>query len=666
MTTSTRTPFLRRTLLGLATLGLSVGAIQAQAQTVYGLLATPLPSPTQSVVTFNAATPAVFSSNVPITGTTVGAIVGIDVRPNTGELFALGYNSTTQQAQLYVLNPTTGATTAVGSVLTMNLGTDINRIGFDFNPTVDRIRVTAGNGANFRLNPNNSTTVTTDGTLAYTAGDANAGQTPGVGSSAYTNSYIGSTSTTLYNLDEANSRLVTQSPPNDGKLNTVGSSGLGVSTNGPLQASDLDIYFNPTTGANVAYMTSAIASSPTSLSSTLYTVDLTAGTATAVGSIGSTTTAAVTDISFAINRPTSLPALTGQLAYALAGTNLITFDTSAPSLIRTSVGITGIATTQTLVGLDIRPTNMSLYALGYDAAAQTAQLYTINDVTGVARAVNATPLALALGTGKVSFDFNPMADRIRVIGRNGNSFRLNPADGALAGTDTPLAYATTDANAGATPNIGAVAYTNSMVGATATVLYDYDLNLNVIARQDPPNAGTLNTVGTTGITVNVTAPSVDMDIFYNAATSTNLAYLVANTGTGANTTLYTLDVATGAATAVGAIGNGVAARDIAIAGQSGVTANTSARELAAGLSLYPNPMAGSDATVSFKLTQLTQVELTVFDALGRQVDVLHSGVLSAGNQTVQWNAAARTKGLYFIRLTLNGQPAGVQRSLILN
>ncbi|MEJ7659992.1 MAG: DUF4394 domain-containing protein [Hymenobacter sp.] len=141
-----------------------------------------------------------------------------------------------------------------------------------------------------------------------------------MGSSAYTsNSYIGTTATTLYNLDEANSRLVIQSPPNDGTLVTVGP--LGVATNGASQTSDLDIYFNPTTGTNVAYMTTAISTSPTAATSTLYTVNLTTGAATAVGAIGSGPLVAVTDIAFAINRPATQPAVTGQLAYALAGNN---------------------------------------------------------------------------------------------------------------------------------------------------------------------------------------------------------------------------------------------------------------------------------------------------------------------------------------------------------
>ena len=82
--------------------------------------------------------------------------------------------------------------------------------------------------------------------------------------------------------------------------------------------------------------------------------------------------AQVTNIAFPISRPALLP-VTGQLAYALAGTNLISFDTALPGTIRTSVGITGVDAAQTLAGLDIRPATNSLYAFGYNATAQTYQ-----------------------------------------------------------------------------------------------------------------------------------------------------------------------------------------------------------------------------------------------------------------------------------------------------
>ena len=344
-----------RNSLALSALLAGATALPAAAQTIYGLSSTSDPA-VASLVTFSATAPGTFTTTVPITGFTAGqTLVGIDVRPNTGQVFALGYAAATTQAQLYVINPTTGVATAVGTALTLNLGTATARIGFDFNPTVDRIRVTTGSRADFRLNPNNGALAATDGTLTYATTDANAAQTPGVGSSAYTNSYIGSTATTLYNLDEANSRLVIQMPPNDGTLVTVGGGTLGVATNGTSQASDLDIYYDAATNTNVAYMTTAISTSATAATSSLYTVNLTTGAATLVGSLGSGALVAITDIAVASTRPATQPAVTGQLAYALAGTNLLSFDTALPTSIRTSVSITGVEATQTLVGLDARP-----------------------------------------------------------------------------------------------------------------------------------------------------------------------------------------------------------------------------------------------------------------------------------------------------------------------
>ena len=308
--------------LALATLLTGAAAAPAAAQTAYALTADLTGA--FSLATFQLATPGTFTATVAITGLAAGQdLVGIDIRPATGQLFTLGYNdgATTNNAQLYSLS-TTGALTAVGSVLTLSLGSDATRVGFDFNPTVDRIRVTAVNGANYRLNPANGTIANTDTNLAYATGDANAGQTPGVASSAYTNSYNGSTTTTLYDLDEAASRLVRQDPPNNGTLNTVGA--LGVSTNGALQASDIDIYYNPTTGQNVAYLSVATANLATfSISNQLYSLNLTTGAATAARQLGpSGTLVGVGDI--AISVPTGV-------VTATRATELATDYTLAPN-----------------------------------------------------------------------------------------------------------------------------------------------------------------------------------------------------------------------------------------------------------------------------------------------------------------------------------------------
>ncbi|UOQ72018.1 DUF4394 domain-containing protein [Hymenobacter cellulosilyticus] len=280
-----------KAFLGLTALGLTAAINPASAQTAYGLTVSQLNG--YSLATFQVTAPGTFTSSVPITG--LGAdqdLVGIDTRPATGQIFALGYNdaAATNNAQLYILAPT-GALTPVGGLITLALGTNTARIGFDFNPTVDRIRVTAANRANYRLNPVTGGIAATDGSLAYSTTDANASQTPGVGSSAYTNSYIGATGTTLYNLDDSFNRLVRQDPPNNGTLNTVGE--LGVPINTAFQVSDLDIYFNPANGQNVAYMSVSTITPNTLLATNqLFTVNLTTGAATAAGTLGAITPSA--------------------------------------------------------------------------------------------------------------------------------------------------------------------------------------------------------------------------------------------------------------------------------------------------------------------------------------------------------------------------------------
>ncbi len=93
--------------------------------------------------------------------------------------------------------------------------------GFDFNPTVDRIRVVSNTGQNLRLHPDLGTVAVTDGML-------NPG-TPSVSAAAYTNSFAQSTTTQLYVIDSSNNNLYLQSPPNDGTLVLVGN--LGITTN---------------------------------------------------------------------------------------------------------------------------------------------------------------------------------------------------------------------------------------------------------------------------------------------------------------------------------------------------------------------------------------------------------------------------------------------------
>ena len=164
--------------------------------------------------------------------------------------------------------------------------------------------------------------------------------------------------------------------------------------------------------------------------------------------------------------------LNSQTVYALSNNNLISFKATSPGTLLGNVAVSGIAAGQSINGLDFRPNTGQLYALGYNQTSGEARLYTIDLNTGVATAVGASAITLRPNMGKVGFDFNPTVDRIRVTGSDNSNFRLHPVTGAIAATDMNLAFAAADVNASVNPSIGAVAYTNSFIGATSTTLFN--------------------------------------------------------------------------------------------------------------------------------------------------------------------------------------------------
>jgi hypothetical protein len=553
-----------RHLLGVALgAGLLLGATpMAQAQTVYGLGTSTAGATAggQGLITINLTTGLtntltptpiayVTSAGVPTTGL---PLVGMDFRPATGVLYGLGYNGA-GQAQLYTIDPATGFTTAVAPQFALALGGPTARIGFDFNPQADRIRVVSTTGANFRLVPTTSAIAATDGPLAYAASDVNANTTARVGTGAYTNSVTGAAplNTLLYDLDEVNSDtpnngfLTTQNPPNSGTLNTVGPLRLNSPTIGVGDARgfDLDIYFNPTTGRNVAYLEEVNVNG----GSNLYTLNLETGLATLVGN---TVPAAA---NFEIRDIAAVPAATlttsGQRLYAVSGGQLVSFLSDSPSLLRSTVALGALNTGERLAGLDFRPATGELYALGYNPFTTDARLYTVNVTSGALTPIGAGPVQLPLGdsTARIGFDFNPTVDRIRVVSSNRANYRLVPTTGAVAAMDGTLT---------AGPVISGAAYTNNQSIPNSTTLYDYDATNANLYIQNPPNNGGLVLVGSSGLTAPATPRGADFDIYNVPGTTTNAAYLSVNSGTSPNDQLFTLDLISGAATPKGTIGNG--------------------------------------------------------------------------------------------------------------
>ncbi len=249
-----------RSTLGLVALCL-VAAVQAQ--TVYGV------TNENFLIKFDAGDPTNLTMKTQFTGLQANELVlGIDFRPATGELYAMGSSS-----RLYKIDVNTAAATAVGG----QFSTLLNGVefGFDFNPTVDRIRVVSDTGQNLRLNPITGAVAAVDIPLVYAAGDPNFGRTPRVSGSAYTNNFVGGGSTVLYNIDTDADTLVTQIPPNNGVLNTVGSLGMDAAN---LVGFDI-------IGVDTAF---AALTRQGDFRTWLNRIDLTTGKATAVAPIGGT------------------------------------------------------------------------------------------------------------------------------------------------------------------------------------------------------------------------------------------------------------------------------------------------------------------------------------------------------------------------------------------
>ncbi len=245
-----------------------------------------------------------------------------------------------------------------------------------------------------------------------------------------------------------------------------------------------------------------------------------------------------------------------ELAYGVTSNQtLVSFDTGSPVAIQSGLAISGLQNNEQIRGIDFRPANGVLYALG-----SFNNLYTINTSTGAASLVG-TGVGLPLNGSSFGFDFNPVIDRIRVVSDAGNNYVLNPDTGA--GTQvTSLFYAGGDANAGMTPNVTSSAYTNSFAGTTSTQLYGIDTGLDILVRQ-ANSAGTLETVGFLG------ADIVDMAGFDISGT-TGMAYAVSIENGATRSVLWSIDLDTGAATMLGEIGGGSILTSFAVVPAPGV------------------------------------------------------------------------------------------------
>lgn len=217
--------------------------------------------------------------------------------------------------------------------------------------------------------------------------------------------------------------------------------------------------------------------------------------------------------------------------------------------------ITGLQANELVMGIDFRPANGLLYGV-----TSNNRLILINTATGLAANVG-TLAPIGLNGVEFGVTFNPVADRLRVVSDVNQSLRINPLD-ASSIQDTSLTYVAGDPGAGVDPSITHASYNAAAAGATT--LYAADTGRDTLVRigsiggtPDSPNTGLITTIGSLGINANELG---GMD--FSSFTSTMYAsFMRQDTSVS---TLYTLNLNTGVATAVGQIGSGLFIRAIAV------------------------------------------------------------------------------------------------------
>jgi len=220
---------------------------------------------------------------------------------------------------------------------------------------------------------------------------------------------------------------------------------------------------------------------------------------------------------------------------SIEGQGLYVFDTANPWY-GSSFYLSGIGAGEKLLAIDTRPANGQVYAL-----SSGSSIYTINLLTGVATKVG-TGFTTPLTGTHYGFDFNPTIDRIRIVGNNGQNIVANPTNGlANVASTVPVFYGAGDVNAGATPNVVHHAYDNNIAGALTSQLRGIDVDLNILVTQ-ANNAGTLGTVGPLGFDATRNG-GFDVDAAGTA--------WFANADGLTSSSLYTINLTTGAGTLVG-------------------------------------------------------------------------------------------------------------------
>lgn len=256
------------------------------------------------------------------------------------------------------------------------------------------------------------------------------------------------------------------------------------------------------------------------------------------------------------------PELPASVWVLTASHQLVNINAAQPQKALQARPVQGLVAGDQLVGIDYRVAKGVMFGLG-----RSGTVYTITPATGVAKAVNPAATLRPLASGPVGFDFNPAADRIRVVQSNGDNHRLHPDTGELVDfapqtpgvqTDPKLHYAPGDVHAGQAPDVVAAAYTYNSQNDKLTTNYAIDRRLGVLVLQGSkegtqpvvsPNLGVLTTVGSLGM-----GPLTDAS--FDISDVGNVGLAIVSTSTTSLPRLVRIHLTTGAATLLGTVAGG--------------------------------------------------------------------------------------------------------------
>jgi hypothetical protein len=240
---------------------------------------------------------------------------------------------------------------------------------------------------------------------------------------------------------------------------------------------------------------------------------------------------------------------------------IITVNAGQPERVLKRVFVAGLPSDEVLIGMDYRISKGVLFSL-----SRRGILYTLDSDTGVAKAVSTAPLYPALVGNAFGFDFNPVADRIRVVSDRGQNLRLHPDTGVVAAVDADLAYTPGDPQGINKPELVAAAYTYNKKNDKLTTNYAIDKRLGMLVTQGSvegvtpvvsPNTGVLRTVGSLEL-----GPLVDAS--FDIADVTGVGFAAVRSVANSMTRLVLINLQTGKAQVLGTLGDGTPAVGIAV------------------------------------------------------------------------------------------------------